>query len=146
MGSNSTKSLHENDHAAADEIFKLIDTRYSDRIRILRGTFNSSQIKYVISKLDWFCGTRMHSTIAALSSGVPAATIAYSDKAKGVFESCGQGDHVIDPRRLETQEVIDDVYKSWEMRDKARSTLKQHLPMIQNKLDEQLKLIIKACK
>lgn len=146
VGSYSAKSLYENDHAAADEIFKLIDTKYQDRIRVLKGAFDSSQIKYVISKLDWFCGTRMHSTIAALSSGVPAATIAYSDKAKGVFESCGQGDHVVDPRHLETQDVINDVYKSWEMRDKARMTLKQYLPVIQNRLDEQLKLVINACK
>ncbi len=48
----------------------------------------------------------MHSTIAGLSSGVPTATVTYSDKALGVFELCGQEDHVIDPRIFDTEQVV----------------------------------------
>ena len=38
----------------------------------------------------------MHATIAALSSGVPCATVAYSLKARGVFASCGMAHAVAD--------------------------------------------------
>ena len=57
-----------------------------------------SEMKWLIARLDWFCGTRMHACIAGLSSGVPTAAIAYSLKTQGVFESCGVGDAVCDPR------------------------------------------------
>lgn len=46
--------------------------------------FNASQIKYVISRMRFFIGARTHATIAALSSGVPTISIAYSVKARGI--------------------------------------------------------------
>ena len=48
----------------------------------------------------------VHATIAGLSTGVPTATISYSDKAIGVFESCGQGGEVFDLPRREGGEVV----------------------------------------
>jgi colanic acid/amylovoran biosynthesis protein len=42
------------------------------------------QIKWVISRLRVFAGSRTHSTIAALSSGVPTFCISYSVKARGI--------------------------------------------------------------
>jgi polysaccharide pyruvyl transferase WcaK-like protein len=44
------------------------------------------QIKWVISRLRVFAGSRMHSTVAALSSGVPAFSIGYSVKARGLYQ------------------------------------------------------------
>jgi polysaccharide pyruvyl transferase WcaK-like protein len=49
----------------------------------------------------------MHSTVAAMSSEVPTVSIAYSDKTKGVFESAGLGNNVIDPRVLDTDETLE---------------------------------------
>jgi len=53
-------------------------------VRMMPHQFNASQIKYVISKLRYFIGARTHATIAALSSGIPTISIAYSVKAKGI--------------------------------------------------------------
>jgi polysaccharide pyruvyl transferase WcaK-like protein len=49
-------------------------------------SFNSSQLKFIISKCDFFIGARTHSTIAALSSFVPTVTLSYSRKAIGMNE------------------------------------------------------------
>ncbi len=38
----------------------------------------------MISQCRFFIGARTHSTIAAISSGVPTITIAYSQKARGI--------------------------------------------------------------
>src|SRR5690606_24264463 len=54
------------------------------RITMIPRTFNAAQIKAVISRLRFFIGARTHSTIAALSSGVPTISIAYSVKARGI--------------------------------------------------------------
>lgn len=56
----------------------------SNAVTIMPASFNASEIKYVISQLRYFMGARTHATIAALSSGVPTLSIAYSVKAKGI--------------------------------------------------------------
>ena len=55
-----------------------------DAVTIMPAHLNASQIKQVISELRLFIGARTHGTIAALSSGIPTLSIAYSVKAKGI--------------------------------------------------------------
>lgn len=54
------------------------------RIALLPRTLNAAELKHVISGCRYFMGARTHSTIAAMSSGVPTISIAYSVKAKGL--------------------------------------------------------------
>lgn len=55
-----------------------------DRISLAPGTLNAGQLKHLIGQCRYFIGARTHSTIAALSQGVPTISIAYSVKAKGI--------------------------------------------------------------
>lgn len=48
---------------------------------------NPIQAKSYIATMDFFIGSRMHSTIAALSCGVPTLPVSYSRKFEGLFES-----------------------------------------------------------
>jgi polysaccharide pyruvyl transferase WcaK-like protein len=87
----------------------------------------------------------MHATIAGLSSGVPTAAVSYSDKTLGVFETCGQGEHVHDPRRLDTNALVDAVLRSFRERDSARASLATHLPAVLAKASEQMDEIVALC-
>lgn len=49
----------------------------------------SPQIKYVISKMSFFIGTRMHANFAAIYTGVPLFGLAYSYKFEGAFNANG---------------------------------------------------------
>lgn len=49
----------------------------------------SPQVKYVISKMSFFIGTRMHANFAAIYSGVPVFGLAYSYKFDGAFTANG---------------------------------------------------------
>jgi len=49
----------------------------------------SPQVKYLISKMSFFCGTRMHANYAAIFTKVPVFGLAYSYKFKGAFERNG---------------------------------------------------------
>ena len=49
----------------------------------------SPQVKYVISKMSFFIGTRMHANFAAIYSGVPVFGLAYSYKFEGAFTANG---------------------------------------------------------
>lgn len=49
----------------------------------------SPQIKYVISQMDFFIGSRMHANFAAIFTGTPVFGLAYSYKFQGAFENNG---------------------------------------------------------
>jgi polysaccharide pyruvyl transferase WcaK-like protein len=83
----------------------------------------------------------MHSTIASLSTGVPTAAIAYSIKTRRVFKTCGQELQVIDPRELDTQDVVDGLWQCWLQRDNVKTSLRQHLPGILAAAKQQMDLI-----
>ncbi len=133
--------VHESDGAACDVVESALEGHGKGRLMTLPSYFDQSELKWVISQLDWFCGTRMHSAIAALSSGVPASGIAYSLKTQGVFETCGQGDHVADPRDLDTIDVIEKLEQSYKNRDEARINLAHRLPDVKALVLLQMKAI-----
>jgi len=56
----------------------------SKYVQLMDDRLDAAQTKHVISQCRFFIGARTHSTIAALSSGVPTISIAYSIKAKGI--------------------------------------------------------------
>lgn len=113
-------------------------TEDAQRILIASGKMDPSEVKWLIAQMDWFSGTRMHSTIAGLSSLVPTSTISYSDKALGVFESCGQGKEVLDPRILSTDEVVERSMDSFGRRDEIRKSLSAKIPIVKTAARQQM--------
>lgn len=54
---------------------------------------SSPQVKYLISKMIFFIGTRMHANFAAIYTGVPLFGLAYSYKFEGAFNANGLDGH-----------------------------------------------------
>ncbi|MCP5066982.1 MAG: polysaccharide pyruvyl transferase family protein [bacterium] len=100
------------------------------------------EAKWVVSQLDWFCGTRMHSCIAGISQGIPTTAIAYSDKTLGVFETVGVGDCVVDPRKLDGDEIVRQTMAGLDARERAARELEEGLPAVKRRLDEQFQNIL----
>ena len=136
---------YESDIEACNRVADAVAGEAGGRVAVLPALHDPREVKSVISQLDWFCGTRMHSTIAALSAGVPAAAIAYSPKTLGVFETCAQGAHVADPRHCDTDEVVERLWQSWFMRDDARESLQAALPAVLRRAEEQMDAIVAQC-
>ena len=63
------------------------------------------EAKNYISAMDVFVGARMHSTIAAYSSGVPVIPFSYSRKFEGLYENLGYR-YLIHGREDDTQAAI----------------------------------------
>jgi polysaccharide pyruvyl transferase WcaK-like protein len=80
-------------------------------------------VKGLIAQSSWFCGARMHATIAALSAGVPAAAVGYSDKFAGTFAEVDRATHVADARRLGPAELLSTLVDSYERRHDDRPPL-----------------------
>ncbi|MEM1003763.1 MAG: polysaccharide pyruvyl transferase family protein [Pseudomonadota bacterium] len=109
-----------------------------DRLFVLDQRYDAMEMKWAIAQLDFFCGTRMHSTIAGLSSGVPTAAIAYSKKTLGVFETCGQGSYVVDPRTATLQECVEGIWEAWINRAAAAEMLAEYLPAVKSTAQNQI--------
>lgn len=77
-----------NDDMVASKLFydRLAD---KDKIVFVDKNLISPQIKYLISQMDFFIGTRMHANFAAIFTGTPVFGLAYSYKFEGAFERNG---------------------------------------------------------
>ncbi len=134
------------DREACLRVLDRLGPSLTSRVRVTPIDLDECEVKWLISKVDWFCGTRMHSTIAALSSGVPTAAIAYSDKTLGVFESCRVGSQVIDPRQLETQAAAERLVESFESRAHTRGVLAATIEGVKARAAEQFRCITDVLK
>ena len=115
----------------------------SGRVRTLPPGLGPSETKWVIEQLDWFCGPRMHATIAALSTGTPVAGIAYSHKMRGVFATCGLGDEdVIDARAVTTDEMLERLWDRWEQRDAVHARLETGRWPVRRRAEEQFASVL----
>jgi polysaccharide pyruvyl transferase WcaK-like protein len=74
-----------------------------------------SEAKSYIAGMDFFMGARMHACIAALSSGVAMAPMAYSRKFAGLFGSIGY-EHTLDCTALSAGDVQDRIAVFYEDR------------------------------
>lgn len=117
----------------------------AERIFVADAFDHPSNVKWLIDKCDWFCGTRMHSTIAALSSGTPCAAIAYSKKTYGVFAQCGVGNQVVDPRQQDSQPAVEALWETWTQRNITQKRLTQVLPTVLAQGEAQLDRMASFC-
>ena len=132
---------YESDQEACLGVVGKVSEKMADRLLVAPLDLDQSEVKWLISRMDWFCGTRMHSMIAALSSNVPTAAVAYSDKTLGVFDTCNQGSQVFDPRILGTDAVIGGLLQSYIDRDSIRESLAASLPRVNELASAQMREI-----
>jgi len=128
----------EADRPACEALAESFAGDRANRIAVSPPGLSAPETKWLISRLDWFCGTRLHSTIGALSSGVPSAAISYSPKARGVFEACGLADQVADPTAEDLAALVNPLLESVRSRSQIRATLADALPAVLRRHDEQL--------
>lgn len=117
----SVKGALEDDYSACEEMAKAFP-----KSRIAPAFASPSEAKSYISGLDFFMGARMHSCIAAFSSGVPVVPMAYSRKFKGLFGSLGF-DYTVDCTSDEADEIIDNIMKAYENRQLVTQTMNNAL-------------------
>lgn len=79
--------------------------------------------KSYISGMDFFMGARMHSTIAAFSSGVPVVPMAYSRKFNGLFEDSLGYQHLIDLKTDETEAIFRKIADSFLGRENLKNEI-----------------------
>ena len=87
-----------------------------DGVKVAPAFTSPSEAKSFISGLDFFMGARMHSCIAAFSSGVSVVPMAYSRKFSGMFGSLGY-DWTVDCTKDNEESIVAKIFKAYEARD-----------------------------
>lgn len=132
----------ESDDEACRQLKASLPTSDQARLWVVTGEYDAHQLKGIIRQCEFFAGSRMHSCIAALSQGVPCAGIAYSMKFKGVFDSVGMGDWVIDARSETEDTAILAVIARYRKRQQVGEKLKEESESARNELMAAFSMIL----
>lgn len=132
----------ESDVAAVAMVLDRLDDAERARVLALPPELDAAELKWCIARLDWFVGSRMHSTIAALSTLTPAAAYAYSDKTLGVFATCGMASEVVDARAAAGPEAVEAMLDSFRRRVVLRERLAEGAPGTIERSRQQLREVL----
>ena len=115
-------------------IYKKIDDKYKNRIYIMSNNYKSANIKYLYGKMDYFIGTRLHSTIFAIGESVPSICISYhGTKAEGIFDNMGLSEFVV--HEYSEDVLIEKFNKLVSSRDNYTNLLNHKLLEYQEKMN-----------
>lgn len=124
----------ESDSEACEYLYQSLYEKYRGRVFLAHGKYDQNEIKYVIGMCDFFIGSRMHACIAALSQSIPAIGLAYSKKFRGVFETVGAEQLVVDMRRAKSEEILTTIAKAFEQREVIVRHLQAVIPRVQQEI------------
>ncbi len=132
----------DDDRVVARRVASAVDR--DDRVQVVESELTAPEIKWLCGRMDFFVGTRMHSNIFALSSGVPTVAIAYQPKTTGIMTELGLGRWVVPIDGLslaELQRAFDGVCEG---RDEIRRRLEAAIPELEAGALEAGELIAKT--
>jgi len=129
---------NENDLQAIREICN--DRQTQDSLYVAIGsdsrTYNHAEIKYIIGKCDFFIGSRMHATIAALSQMVPTLGLAYSRKFKGVYEAIEYFDGIADLKEMDNTQIMNKIRKMYICRHEYQKVLQVNMASVIERVND----------
>lgn len=120
---NAKKPDYADDLSACREIKDAIN---HPNISIVEQNYTAPQLKYIISKCEFFIGSRMHSNFAALSTSTPVVGLGYSYKFKGGFEMFGVPECAISVKNIsinDIQKIVQKIINLMNEKDSIRQRL-----------------------
>lgn len=121
---------HTDDHAFMQRVLSLIEDRKKD-ITLISPIYNAAETKWIIGRMAVFAGARTHATIAALSSGVPTLSFAYSIKARGINRDIfGHESYVHTFEEHDTSAPVEKISALLERREDVEHELQKRVPGI----------------
>lgn len=91
----------ENDCRSCDELAKI----FNGKVKVAPAFDSALEAKSYISNMDIFMGSRMHSTIGAISSGVTTIPFSYAHKFESLYHKIGY-EYVISATKMTTDEAL----------------------------------------
>jgi len=131
----------DDDRIISHQIKEKIKELYTKNVFVLTEDYSPEQLKSMISTMDVFIGTRMHSNIFATSMNVPTLAIAYEKKHYGIMEMIGLQDYVIDISNINTEQLVMLVKKLIENRELVQQILKNGIALIKKRAIQNVEMM-----
>lgn len=123
------KEAWNNDRALLSEVAKRLKPAQAERVALLPSSYNSPQLKWAMSNCSVFAGSRTHSTLGAISSGVPTLAFGYSRKATGLMHDIYGHDEMCLPGHAFTLDnAMEGLRKLLAQEDTLRACIADRLP------------------
>lgn len=124
-------TLSSNDHEFMKRVLSHLP-ELIDAVTLIPPKFNAAETKWIIGQMSVFAGARTHSTIAAISSGVPTLSFAYSLKALGINRDIfGQTNYCINPTDLNPNTVVERIETVFEDSSLIRREINDRIPSVE---------------
>lgn len=124
--------LGRNDYLFLSQIAERVQRR--DKVVLVEPSLRVGEMKHIISRCRFFIGSRTHSTISALSSGVPTISLSYSIKSRGINQDVvGNQDFVLGTGELSFEGLREMFCKLREREEEIRSNLQNRVPSVKEK-------------
>lgn len=120
------------------KLYEESSVRWPGRVGFAKGRYSTAEIKPLLGRCDLVVAGRMHACIGALSMGTPAVGVAYSRKSKGVFESLGLGECVIDPRTMGVAKMLERLGDCFDKRAEVKAKLSEEMPRVKKEIVERI--------
>ncbi|HEX2979702.1 MAG TPA: polysaccharide pyruvyl transferase family protein, partial [Anaerolineaceae bacterium] len=88
-------------------------------------------LKSAYGSMDLFLGSRLHSTIFALSSGVPTIGIGYQPKTIGVFQMLGLEPWVFEIGDVDPERLSEKLDQLWQQRKDLAAVIENRIAQVQ---------------
>jgi colanic acid/amylovoran biosynthesis protein len=101
----------DNDLHVARRIREAVDKHLRNRVIIIDEDVHPSNLKYMIGRMNYFFGTRMHSCIFSLASNVKTIALSYEPKTDGIMKSLKMDDYFINVKDLTEKKLLNLYHK-----------------------------------
>lgn len=106
---------NNDDLQASKDVYSKLDSKTN--VTLINGDLTPPQLKYIISKMSFFIGTRMHSNFAAIFTNTPLYGLSYSYKFEGAFKSNNipltNLSNVLDLQESEIKKTVDSILSAY---------------------------------
>lgn len=125
---------YRSDIDTAKQIKDKMSNEDRKRFVVKEDDWSPYQIRSIISQLDFFIGTRMHSNIFALSECIPTLAIAYEKKTNGIMSTVGMDKYVLNIDSISEKQIVDKVNELVNDRNNIKKLLTKKNQIIQREI------------
>jgi colanic acid/amylovoran biosynthesis protein len=100
----STPEVDNDDLQASRDLLDKLANKHN--VNLVDRNLSPPQIKFIISQLTFFVGTRMHANFAAIFTNIPVFGLSYSYKYEGAFDYMGLHNQYASVLDLESDGIV----------------------------------------
>jgi polysaccharide pyruvyl transferase WcaK-like protein len=133
---------NDNDYELIEQVYAELQSNYpADQLHMLTEDLPSESLKTLISRSHIFIGSRYHSLVASLSTGVPSLSVGWSHKYQGLLGLFGMERYATWAERVTEDELRGLVGELLTTRDSLAGQIQTRLSEAQTRVGESVRRI-----